>query len=77
MRGLALKDAKRASGNLEKFFPEREEFQSRHIGPREHDQVDMLKTLGFQVNECLNNKEMRKSYKFFNLTYSPNYLRTH
>ena len=35
---------------LEKLFPRREEFPSRHIGPRENEQTEMLELLGFRVN---------------------------
>ncbi|XP_046617815.1 glycine dehydrogenase (decarboxylating), mitochondrial isoform X1 [Neodiprion virginianus] len=34
--------------NFEKLFPKREEFQVRHIGPREHEQFEMLETIGFK-----------------------------
>ncbi|XP_071444375.1 glycine dehydrogenase (decarboxylating), mitochondrial [Hetaerina americana] len=35
--------------DFDKLFPKREEFQSRHIGPREHDQIEMLDLLGFKT----------------------------
>lgn len=35
--------------NFDKLFAERE-FQSRHIGPRDHEQLEMLKTIGFTVS---------------------------
>ncbi|KAG8233461.1 hypothetical protein J437_LFUL013747 [Ladona fulva] len=35
--------------DIEKLFPKREEFQSRHIGPREQDQTEMLDSLGFKT----------------------------
>lgn len=31
------------------LFPEREDFPSRHIGPRDHDIVTMLDLLGYKV----------------------------
>ncbi|XP_066601084.1 glycine dehydrogenase (decarboxylating), mitochondrial [Prorops nasuta] len=34
--------------NLEQIISRRDEFQTRHIGPREHEQAEMLKTVGFQ-----------------------------
>lgn len=46
-RTLALCSARMS--NLEKLFPKREEFQTRHIGPREHEQLEMLQTIGFKV----------------------------
>ncbi|XP_012257919.2 glycine dehydrogenase (decarboxylating), mitochondrial [Athalia rosae] len=39
--------------NLEKLFPKREEFQVRHIGPRKHEQLQMLETIGFKSLEEL------------------------
>lgn len=33
---------------FDNLFRERE-FQSRHIGPRDHEQLEMLKTIGFKV----------------------------
>ncbi|XP_063991842.1 glycine dehydrogenase (decarboxylating), mitochondrial [Diachasmimorpha longicaudata] len=37
----------------EELSPGREEFQSRHIGPRDCDQKEMLKTIGFESLEDL------------------------
>ncbi|KAH0550148.1 glycine dehydrogenase (decarboxylating), mitochondrial [Cotesia glomerata] len=39
---------------FDKLFRERE-FQSRHIGPRDHEQLEMLKTIGFKSLEELTN----------------------
>lgn len=50
-RTLASSSARAA--NLEKLFPKREEFQTRHIGPREHEQIQMLQTIGFKSLEEL------------------------
>jgi hypothetical protein len=36
---------------LDKLFPRREEFPARHIGPREHEQTQMLELLGFRVSQ--------------------------
>lgn len=36
--------------NLEGLLPQKDEFQVRHIGPREHEQTQMLKTIGFKVS---------------------------
>lgn len=33
------------------LFPHKDEFPSRHIGPRESDIISMLDTLGFKVSE--------------------------
>jgi hypothetical protein len=35
---------------LAKLFPRHEEFPARHIGPREHEQTQMLELLGFRVS---------------------------
>lgn len=35
---------------LAKLFPKREEFPARHIGPRDHEQTQMLELLGFRVS---------------------------
>lgn len=35
--------------NLDKLLPQKEEFQARHIGPREHEQMEMLRLIGFKV----------------------------
>lgn len=34
--------------NIDKLLPQREEFQARHIGPREHEQMEMLRSIGFK-----------------------------
>lgn len=47
MRGLQLSSLQRQ--NLERLLPQREEFQARHIGPREHEQIEMLKLIGYKV----------------------------
>lgn len=39
--------------NLEGLLPQKEEFQTRHIGPREHEQIKMLGTIGFKSLEEL------------------------
>ncbi|CAK9817807.1 Glycine dehydrogenase (decarboxylating), mitochondrial [Anthophora plagiata] len=44
-RGLTLSNLR--SGKLERLLLEKDEFQTRHIGPRKHEQLEMLKTLGF------------------------------
>jgi len=35
--------------NMKKLLPQKEEFQARHIGPREHEQIEMLRLIGFKV----------------------------
>ncbi|XP_076757036.1 glycine dehydrogenase (decarboxylating), mitochondrial [Xylocopa sonorina] len=45
VRELTLKNFDREKLKL---FPQNEEFQVRHIGPREHEQLEMLKTIGFK-----------------------------
>ncbi|XP_058800706.1 glycine dehydrogenase (decarboxylating), mitochondrial isoform X1 [Phymastichus coffea] len=53
-RGLRL-----AVANCDKFrelFPLREEFQARHIGPRDHEQAEMLKFLGIKSLDELTSK---------------------
>ncbi|KAK0167223.1 hypothetical protein PV327_004652 [Microctonus hyperodae] len=42
------------STKFDKLFPERD-FQSRHIGPRDHEQLEMLKTIGFTSLDELTN----------------------
>lgn len=37
----------------ESLFPERVDFPSRHIGPRDQDIVTMLDSLGYKVGKCL------------------------
>lgn len=44
--GLRLNNLRK---NLDKLLPQKEEFQARHIGPREHEQMEMLKLIGFKV----------------------------
>ncbi|KYM81421.1 Glycine dehydrogenase [decarboxylating], mitochondrial [Atta colombica] len=34
--------------NMKKLLPQKEEFQARHIGPREHEQIEMLRLIGFK-----------------------------
>lgn len=46
-RGLTLSNASRE--RIEKLLPQKDEFQIRHIGPREYEQLEMLKTVGFEV----------------------------
>ncbi|XP_076631388.1 glycine dehydrogenase (decarboxylating), mitochondrial [Colletes latitarsis] len=41
------------TGSIEKLFPQKDEFQVRHIGPREEDQLEMLKTIGYNSLEEL------------------------
>ncbi|CAK9818111.1 Glycine dehydrogenase (decarboxylating), mitochondrial [Anthophora quadrimaculata] len=50
-RGLTLSNLR--SGKLERLLLEKDEFQTRHIGPRKHEQLQMLKTLGFESLEEL------------------------
>jgi len=38
------------SATLDKIFPRTPDFPSRHIGPREHEQSEMLELLGFRVS---------------------------
>lgn len=41
------------------LFPESEdEFPIRHIGPRQHEQLEMLETIGFKVVFLFNNKNV-------------------
>jgi len=47
VRGLQLNNLQKQ--NLEKLLPRQEEFQTRHIGPREYEQIEMLQTIGFKV----------------------------
>lgn len=39
-----------AASTLSQLFPPKEEFQHRHIGPRESDQTAMLDFLGYKVS---------------------------
>lgn len=45
-RGLRLSNLRK---NVDKLLPQKEEFQARHIGPREHEQIEMLRLIGFKV----------------------------
>lgn len=47
VRGLRLNNSQRQS--LQRLLPQKEEFQTRHIGPREWEQTEMLRTVGFKV----------------------------
>lgn len=47
MRGLQLSSLHRQ--NMSKLLSQKEEFQTRHIGPREHEQIEMLRLIGFKV----------------------------
>ncbi|PSN55121.1 hypothetical protein C0J52_01903 [Blattella germanica] len=44
------------SQKLQQLFPKREEFPSRHIGPREHEQTEMLELLGFRTLDEMTDK---------------------
>lgn len=46
MRGLHLSSHRQ---NMSKLLPQKEEFQTRHVGPREHEQIEMLRLIGFKV----------------------------
>lgn len=35
--------------NIERLLPQKDEFQNRHIGPREYELTKMLQTIGFKV----------------------------
>ncbi|XP_076303352.1 glycine dehydrogenase (decarboxylating), mitochondrial [Lasioglossum baleicum] len=50
-RGLVSSNVK--AENIEKLLPQKDEFELRHIGPREKEQLDMLKTIGFKSLEEL------------------------
>ncbi|XP_034935017.1 glycine dehydrogenase (decarboxylating), mitochondrial [Chelonus insularis] len=45
---------KLSTTKFDKIFPKRE-FQSRHIGPRDHEQLEMLRTIGFNTLDELTN----------------------
>lgn len=47
IRSLQLSSSHRQ--NISKLFLQKEEFQARHIGPREHEQIEMLRLIGFKV----------------------------
>lgn len=38
-----------ATTNIERLLPQKDEFQNRHIGPREYELTQMLQTIGFKV----------------------------
>lgn len=42
---------------LEGLLSQKEEFQDRHIGPREREQIKMLRTIGYQVIHSILNRE--------------------
>lgn len=44
--GLRLSNLRK---NLDKLLPQKKEFQARHIGPRQHEQMEMLRLIGFKV----------------------------
>ena len=46
-RSLQLSSSQRQ--NMSKLLPQKEESQARHIGPREHEQIEMLRLIGFKV----------------------------
>ncbi|XP_076684686.1 glycine dehydrogenase (decarboxylating), mitochondrial [Andrena cerasifolii] len=52
-RGLTSRERERE--RIEKLLPQKDEFQIRHIGPREYEQLEMLKTVGFESLEELTN----------------------
>lgn len=57
--------AEKRTASLEKLFPKREEFQSRHIGPRDHEQLQMLQTIGFKVETIrIHNNIKLEIYKY-------------
>ncbi|CAK9826760.1 Glycine dehydrogenase (decarboxylating), mitochondrial [Anthophora retusa] len=58
-RGLTLSNLR--SGKLERLLLEKDEFQTRHIGPRKHEQLEMLKTLGFESLEELTKAAIPKN----------------
>ncbi|XP_026328372.1 glycine dehydrogenase (decarboxylating), mitochondrial [Hyposmocoma kahamanoa] len=49
------------------LFPEREDFPSRHIGPRDHDIVTMLDLLGYKSLDQLTNDAVPKKIQFQSL----------
>ncbi|XP_031830270.2 glycine dehydrogenase (decarboxylating), mitochondrial [Nomia melanderi] len=51
LRGLALNNAR--TGNINVLCSREDEFALRHIGPREEEQLDMLRTIGFKSLEEL------------------------
>lgn len=50
------------ASRFEKLFPPREEFETRHIGPRIRHQDEMLNLLGFKAIEKLYSKITLKNY---------------
>lgn len=46
-RGITLSNVRTRS--IEKLLPRKDEFQVRHIGPQEQEQLEMLKTIGYKV----------------------------
>lgn len=55
-----------ATTNIEKLLPQKDEFQNRHIGPREYELTQMLQTIGFKV---------RHTYDFYRNYCNYYYLR--
>jgi hypothetical protein len=47
IRGLRILAAR--CDKLQEVFLSREKFETRHIGPRQYEQVEMLKVLGIKV----------------------------
>lgn len=48
VRRLALSNGH--ASKFEKLFPDREEFQTRHIGPGDREQQEMLDLVGFKAS---------------------------
>ena len=46
-RKLALSNLRKEK--FDKLFLQKDEFQIRHIGPRQYEQLEMLETIGFKV----------------------------
>ncbi|CAG9136219.1 unnamed protein product [Plutella xylostella] len=63
-----LKDGARSvssqGSGKENLFPSREDFPSRHIGPRDHDIVKMLDLLGYKSLDQLTNEAVPKTIQF-------------
>lgn len=51
VRGLAVNNVR--TGNTNVLCTRKDEFELRHIGPREEEQLDMLRTIGFKVLQYL------------------------
>lgn len=49
--GLTLNNIRKEKVN--EIFPQKHEFQIRHIGPRQYEQLEMLKTIGYKNLEEL------------------------